>query len=104
MPTKDEILRVHSEEMFNEVQTFESINQNENKFHFTGENEEGYPTYQNKYTTLAANLSAGSLISLIESDCTQGFAIIRPCSHHSFHSHGGGFCIYNSVMVGIRHF
>jgi len=45
MPEKKDLLRVHSEEMIELVNSFEQISEMENKFHFTGENEEGYPTF-----------------------------------------------------------
>ena len=88
--------------MIEQVESFSLIPPQENTFAFTGENEEGFPTFQNCHTPPAASLSAGSLISLLKSGVSSGFAAIRPCSHHSFREHGGGFCIYNSVMVGIR--
>jgi len=45
MPETSDLLRVHTEEMIELVNSFEQISEKENKFHFTGENEEGYPTF-----------------------------------------------------------
>ena len=64
-------------------------------------------TYMNKYTELAASISAGSTVEAVAGVCSQmmvdnAFAIVRPPGHHAHNNQVAGFCFYNNVGVAAR--
>jgi acetoin utilization deacetylase AcuC-like enzyme len=65
--------------------------------------------YCNEHTYFAATLSAGSLLSLVDSVCSDddrvrnGIALIRPPGHHAEHNQAMGFCIFNNCAVAARY-
>ena len=69
--------------------------------------------YFNEHSSMAARLSAGSTLALVEAVCqrriTNGFAIVRPPGHHAGpvgvvtckrDPHGShGFCLLNNIAI-----
>lgn len=62
-------------------------------------------TFHPLYTSLAAKVSAGALLSLVEpivqGQLRNGFALIRPPGHHAEDDLAMGFCFYNNVAVAV---
>ncbi|KAK4515026.1 uncharacterized protein ATC70_002635 [Mucor velutinosus] len=62
-------------------------------------------TFHPLYTSLAAKVAAGALLSLVEpivqGQLRNGFALIRPPGHHAEDDLAMGFCFYNNVAVAV---
>lgn len=63
-------------------------------------------------TVLSANsydvslLAVGGVMSAVDAvmgGLNNAFALIRPPGHHAFSDHGGGFCIFNNIVMGARY-
>jgi len=103
--TKDELLRVHTEQHIEQVLNSASCKKKTGKAW-------GMPfgpdTYANEQTPLCASLSAGCLLALVD-HCMEdgnahcGFAAIRPPGHHASEEKASGFCMFNNVAVAARH-
>jgi len=103
--TKDELLRVHTEQHIEQVLNSASCKKKTGKAW-------GMPfgpdTYANEQTPLCASLSAGCLLALVD-HCMEdgnahcGFAAIRPPGHHASQEKASGFCMFNNVAVAARH-
>lgn len=103
--TKDELLRVHTEQHIEQVLNSASCKKKTGKAWGTPF---GPDTYANEQTPLCASLSAGCLLALVDhcmedghADC--GFAAIRPPGHHASEEKASGFCMFNNVAVAARH-
>ncbi|OQS00688.1 hypothetical protein THRCLA_05889 [Thraustotheca clavata] len=63
-------------------------------------------TYCCAETKMAANLSAGIVMTLmkkvVQNEFRNGFAIVRPPGHHAEPQHAMGFCMYNNVAVAAK--
>ena len=63
-------------------------------------------TYMNRYSSMAARLSIGGLIDLIDAvlsgDLKNGFAVVRPPGHHAHAVKASGFCLFNNVAVATQ--
>ncbi|RHY21138.1 hypothetical protein DYB32_009882 [Aphanomyces invadans] len=63
-------------------------------------------TYCCSDTGIAAHLSAGIVLSLVDkvvhNQARNGFAIVRPPGHHAESSHAMGFCMFNNVAVAAK--
>lgn len=62
-------------------------------------------TFHPLYTSLAAKVAAGALLSLVtpivQGQLRNGFALIRPPGHHAEDDLAMGFCFYNNVAVAV---
>jgi len=62
--------------------------------------------YFNGHSSLAARLSAGNTLALVEAVSRgmvkNGFAIVRPPGHHAEQKEAMGFCLYNNVAVAAK--
>lgn len=63
-------------------------------------------TFFNKDSLLAAKLSVGGLIDLMEQimsgELRNGYAIVRPPGHHADNRSASGFCLFNNVGVAVQ--
>jgi len=63
-------------------------------------------TYFNKDSLLAAKLSIGGLIDLVDRIMTgelqNGYAIVRPPGHHAENRSASGFCLFNNVGLAVK--
>lgn len=64
-------------------------------------------TYMNSASWDAAVLAAGGTIRLVEAivngECTNGFALVRPPGHHATQRQAMGFCLINNVAAAARY-
>ncbi|KAI8646771.1 hypothetical protein BD408DRAFT_336197, partial [Parasitella parasitica] len=60
-------------------------------------------TFHPLYSSLAAKIAAGALLSLVEpivqGQLRNGFALIRPPGHHAEDDLAMGYCIYNNIAI-----
>ncbi len=63
-------------------------------------------TYMNSHSWDAAVWAAGGTVGLLESmlngDCDNGFALVRPPGHHATQKRAMGFCLINNIAVAAR--
>lgn len=63
--------------------------------------------YITKETYECAKLAAGSLIcgvdEVLQNNCLNGFACIRPPGHHASQNQASGFCIFNNVALAAKY-
>ncbi len=90
--TKDQVLAVHDEELFQLVELTKK-----NPIAFTAD------TFSNEHTFEAALFSAGSAIKAISQSNRnrQYFSIARPPGHHATRERAQGFCYFNSIAIGV---
>ena len=54
-----------------------------------------------------ARLASGGVLNaldrIMEGECQNGFALIRPPGHHAEASQAMGFCLFNNIAVGAEH-
>ena len=103
--TKDEIIKVHSNEFYDylSMPAFEVIGE------MTRFNPEVYSgdTYFTDGTFEAALFSAGSVLTaidaVIEGKTKNAFALSRPPGHHAEKEEARGFCFFNNAAIGARY-
>jgi acetoin utilization deacetylase AcuC-like enzyme len=91
-PTKaseEDILRVHTKEHFENMSVIAK----------QGLRVEG-DTYFTKETYDTALLAAGGVLTCLNGNRRNGFALVRPPGHHATRSAAMGFCIFNNVSIG----
>lgn len=92
--TKEDILKIHSDRMFDNVKT------SEEKFTmFTMD------TSSNEFTYKAAMIAAGAAIHAVkESSKTKSFlAAVRPPGHHATKNTVMGFCYFNNAAIAAQY-
>ena len=102
---EEDILRVHTQEYINKIKEI-SENNSKNK-NITNHNLSEKDSYDNFATYESAKLASGSLIeickNILSKKIEHGYAIIRPPGHHADMSTARGFCIFNSVAIGVKY-
>jgi len=104
--TKEELLRVHTENHIELVSKSSSVPKKKGK-------DWGLPfgldTYANEHTPHCTFLSTGCLLALVD-HCMRdtasercGMAMIRPPGHHASAEKASGFCMFNNIAVAARH-
>jgi len=94
--TREEIIRIHSEEYFERVLASR------------GQAVALDPdTHTSERSVDAALLAAGGLLQLCQrvmnGELDNGFALVRPPGHHAERSRAMGFCLFNNVAVAAEH-
>jgi len=118
--TQDEILLIHSQDLWEKVQALACkcqtfpITKSQLKFvaMTTQEIEQSFAYYEQQSlyvcpsTPLAARLSCGGVIeaalAVARGEVKKSFAIVRPPGHHSEPLESMGFCFFNNVAVATR--
>ncbi|WVQ74620.1 hypothetical protein IAR50_004221 [Cryptococcus sp. DSM 104548] len=100
----DQVMLVHSEEMWDKVQATEHLGDEEAIE--LREYYEQLSLYVCPETAHCARLSAGGVIQACRSVCSgevkNAFAIVRPPGHHAEPNEHMGFCFFNNVAVATR--
>ena len=102
---EEDLLRVHTPEYINKIKEI-SENNSKNK-NITNHHLSEKDSYDNFATYESAKLASGSLIeickNILSKKIEHGYAIIRPPGHHADMSTARGFCIFNSVAIGVKY-
>lgn len=97
--TREEILRVHSEEHLKFIESTQAMTKEE----LLKETEKGDSVYFNNDSLLSAKLSCGGAIeackAVVEGRVKNALAIVRPPGHHAEPDSPGGFCLFSNVAV-----
>ena len=96
--TREAILRVHGEDYVDELEA--SVP--DAGLHYIDPD-----TALNPHTLTAARHAAGAVVKAIDlvvsGECSNAFCAVRPPGHHAERHRAMGFCVINSVAVGIAH-
>lgn len=97
--TREEILRVHSEDHLKFIESTQTMTKDE----LLKETEKGDSVYFNNDSLLCAKLSCGGAIeackAVVEGRVKNALAIVRPPGHHAEPDSPGGFCLFSNVAV-----
>ncbi|CUM66524.1 uncharacterized protein PRCAT00004191001 [Priceomyces carsonii] len=100
--TVEEILEVHSEELFKFIESTETMSREK----LLEETEKGDSIYVNNDSFLSAKLSCGGAIeackAVVEGRVKNSLAIVRPPGHHAEPDSPGGFCLFSNVAVAAK--
>lgn len=100
--TKEEILRVHSQEHLDFIESTQKMTKEE----LLKETEKGDSVYFNNDSLLSAKLSCGGAIeackAVVEGKVKNALAIVRPPGHHAEPDSPGGFCLFSNVAVAAK--
>lgn len=104
LATKEEVLMVHTEEQYDLLKTTSGC-VDEEKLEDLSSNYDAI--YINSKTFDISLLACGSTIELVDSildnECQNGMAIIRPPGHHAMKAEYNGYCFFNNVAVAAQH-
>jgi histone deacetylase 6 len=103
---KDEICTVHVPSHYDWVEDLASKTAEELRL-MTAELDQGRRSlYVGNLTFEASLISCGGAIetckNVVEGNCKNGIAVIRPPGHHAEHNEALGFCLFNNVCVAAR--
>ncbi|EEB08679.1 histone deacetylase Clr3 [Schizosaccharomyces japonicus yFS275] len=100
--TLEEILRVHSKDVYDMVKSSETMSREE----LVNLEKTNDSLYFNNQTFFCARLASGSAVetcnAVVNGKVKNAFAIIRPPGHHSEPNKSGGFCLFNNVAITAR--
>src|SRR5690606_13122572 len=96
--TREAILRVHGADYLDELEA--SVP--ESGLHYIDPD-----TALNPHTLEAAKHAAGAVMKAIDlvmsGECSNAFCAVRPPGHHAERRRSMGFCVLNSVAIGVAH-
>lgn len=103
MATEDEIARVHSKSLIETMKKTSAMSTQ--KLLELGNSFDSI--YINQSTYKCALLAAGCAIEAVDNvmnrNCSNAFALIRPPGHHASHDIAAGFCFFNNVVVAAKY-
>nr|ACN94122.1 histone deacetylase 6 isoform B [Drosophila melanogaster] len=102
--TKDEILRLHTEEHFERLKETSGIRDDERMEELSSRYDS---IYIHPSTFELSLLASGSTIELVDhlvaGKAQNGMAIIRPPGHHAMKAEYNGYCFFNNVALATQH-
>jgi acetoin utilization deacetylase AcuC-like enzyme len=96
--TKDDILRCHTQEYFEIVQSDIKAGM---KTLSTGDVQISSKSYEVALRAAGAILTAVDLV--MQNVTKKVFCVVRPPGHHACSNQGMGFCIFNNIAIGARY-
>lgn len=104
LATKEEVLMVHTDEQYELLKSTSECT-DEEKLEDLSSNYDAI--FINSMTFHLSLLACGSTIELVDSildgECQNGMAIIRPPGHHAMKAEYNGYCFFNNVAVAAQH-
>lgn len=104
LATKEEVMMIHTEEQYNLLKTTSECT-DEEKLEDLSSNYDAI--FINSKTFDLSLLACGSTIELVDNivdnNCQNGMAIIRPPGHHAMKAEYNGYCFFNNVAVAAQH-
>jgi histone deacetylase 6 len=106
--SENEILKVHSSSYLNEIKNLQyDSNGNPRDKNISSHTLKEKDSYDNYATFESAKVACGSLINsinyILDKKIDYAFNIIRPPGHHANQSNCKGFCIFNSIAIGVEY-
>ncbi|XP_017050819.1 histone deacetylase 6 isoform X3 [Drosophila ficusphila] len=102
--TKEEILRLHSEEHFDRLKQTSGVRDDERMEELSSRYDS---VYIHPSTFELSLLATGSTIELVDhlvaGKAQNGMAIIRPPGHHAMKAEFNGYCFFNNVALAAQH-
>jgi len=106
--TEEQILRVHTPEYLKRLDYIFAQSQRRPYMRVNLDRD----TVVSRGSQAAAARAAGLVIAAVDDmlsargtdgDVSRAFVMVRPPGHHAEAGRGGGFCIYNNVLMGVAH-
>ena len=106
--SESEILKVHSSSYLNQIKNLQfDTNGNPRDKNTSSHTLKEKDSYDNYATFESAKIACGSLINsinyILDKKIDYAFNIIRPPGHHADESNCKGFCIFNSIAIGVEY-
>ena len=106
--SETEILKVHSSKYLNEIKNLQyDSNGNPRDKNTSSHTLKEKDSYDNYATFESAKVACGSLINsinyILDKKIDYAFNIIRPPGHHANENNCKGFCIFNSIAIGVEY-
>jgi acetoin utilization deacetylase AcuC-like enzyme len=96
--TREQLERVHSAPYIDEIEAASP----RSGIHYVDPD-----TALNPYSLTAARHAAGAAVLatdlVVSGECASAFCAVRPPGHHATRDRAMGFCLFNSVAVGVAH-
>ncbi|MFX0032474.1 MAG: histone deacetylase [Promethearchaeota archaeon] len=96
--TLEQIKYVHTESLIKEIQTVCELAEKTNRIqHIDMDTDASAMTYEASLYSVGGNLQAAD--EILNGNCKNAFALVRPPGHHSNSYKFSGFCIFNNIAV-----
>lgn len=98
--TKEQLLRAHSLDYINFIENSKP-NKLTDKLHLDVDTQMSYYSYNAAKKAAGAAVEAVDLV--LKNKVKNVFCAVRPPGHHAKYNQAMGFCIFNNIMVAIKH-